>query len=295
MNKSASLSLALLLCTLLLSGCGLRSLPFPGLSAFHYEHPEKYTVGGASFTDRVERVEVNWLSGSVTVSAHKGNEFRFSEKANRSLTDDLSMHYWLDGSTLRIQFCRSGEWNLNGLEKELTLQLPERLLERLEVDTVSARISLENLTVEALELDTVSGGLRLRDCRVTDRVRTDTTSGSVKAELTGALREWKADSVSGSVELTVPEVQMFDVNTTSGSVKLTAEKAPKDLDVESVSGSVTLHLPSDADFTLDFDTVSGSFSSDLACKTEGGRHIFGKGTGEYSVDTTSGSLWIEKK
>ena len=66
MNKSASLSLALLLCTLLLSGCGLRSLPFPGLSAFHYEHPEKYTVGGAAFTDKVEQVEVHWLSGSFS-------------------------------------------------------------------------------------------------------------------------------------------------------------------------------------------------------------------------------------
>ena len=41
--------------------------------------------------------------------------------------------------------------------------------------------------------------------------------------------------------------------------------------------------------------LSGRFSSELTCKTEGGRHIFGKGTGEYSVDTTSGSLWIEKK
>ena len=295
MNKSASLSLALLLCTLLLSGCGLRSLPFPGLSAFHYEHPEKYTVGGASFTDRVERVEVNWLSGSVTVSAHKGNEIRFSEKANRSLTDDLSMHYWLDGSTLRIQFCRSGKWNLNGLEKDLTLQLPERLLDSLEVDTVSARVNLEDLAVKDLKLDSVSGAVRLRDCQVTHRAMVDTTSGSVKAELTAALREWKADTVSGSVELAVPEVEDFDVNTTSGSISLTVEKAPKNLDVDTVSGSVTLCLPADGDFTLDFDTVSGSFSSELACKTESSRRIFGNGQGEYSIDTTSGSVYFEKK
>lgn len=295
MKKSASLALALTLCTLLLSGCGFHILPFPGLSTFHYEYPEKYSVGGAAFTDRVEKVEIHWLSGSVTVTGHKGNEIRFSEKANRNLTNDLSMHYWLDGSTLRIQFCRSGKWNLNGLEKELSLQLPERLLESLEVDTVSARISLEGLAAEDMELDTVSGAVRLRDCQVTDRARVDTTSGSVKAALTGALREWKADTVSGSVELTIPEVRDFDVNTTSGSVSLTAEKAPKDLDVDSVSGSVSLCLPADGDFTLDFDTVSGSFSSELACKTEGSRRVFGKGNGDYSVDTTSGSLWIEKR
>ena len=295
MNKSASLALSLTLCALLLSGCGLHIRPSLGLSGINYEHPEKYTVGGAAFTDKVEKVEIHWLSGNVTVTGHRGNEIRFSETANRNLTNDLSMHYWLDGSTLRIQFCRSGKWNLNGLEKELTLQLPERLLESLEVDTVSARVNLEDLKMEDLELDTVSGAVRLRDCQVSDRARVDTTSGFVKAALTGALREWKADTVSGSVELIVPEVKAFDVNTTSGSVSLTAESAPKDLDVDSVSGSVTLCLPADGDFTLDFDTVSGSFSSDLAFKTEGSRRIFGRGTGDYSIDTTSGSVNIEEK
>ena len=295
MNKSASLALSLTLCALLLSGCGLHIRPSLGLSGINYEHPEKYTVGGAAFTDKVEKVEIHWLSGSVTVTGHRGNEIRFSETANRNLTNDLSMHYWLDGSTLRIQFCRSGKWNLNGLEKELTLQLPERLLESLEVDTVSARVNLEDLKMEDLELDTVSGAVRLRDCQVSDRARVDTTSGSVKAALIGALREWKADTVSGSVELIAPEVKAFDVNTTSGSVSLTAESAPKDLDVDSVSGSVTLCLPADGDFTLDFDTVSGSFSSELACKTEGSRRIFGRGTGDYSIDTTSGSVNIEEK
>ena len=295
MNKSASLTLALTLCALLLSGCGLHMRPSLGLSGINYEHPEKYTVGGAAFTDKVEQVEIHWLSGSVTVTGHKGNEIRFSEKANRNLTNDLSLHYWLDGSTLRIQFCRSGKWNLNGLEKDLTLQLPERLLQSLTVDTVSARVNLEDLAMEDLELDSVSGAVRLRDCQVSDRARVDTTSGSLKAELTAALREWKADTVSGSVELTVPAAGDFDVNTTSGSVRLTVEEAPKALDVDTVSGSVTLCLPADADFTLDFDTVSGSFSSALACKTENSRRIFGNGSGDYSIDTTSGSVRIEKK
>ena len=66
MNKSASLTLALTLCALLLSGCGIHSLPFPGLSTFHHEYPEKYSVGGAAFTDKVEQVEIHWLSGSFS-------------------------------------------------------------------------------------------------------------------------------------------------------------------------------------------------------------------------------------
>ena len=66
MNKSASLTLALTLFALLLSGCGLHIRPSLGLSGINYEHPEKYTVGGAAFTDKVEQVEVHWLSGSFS-------------------------------------------------------------------------------------------------------------------------------------------------------------------------------------------------------------------------------------
>ena len=66
MNKSASLTLALTLCALLLSGSGLHIRPSLGLSGINYEHPEKYTVGGAAFTDKVEQVEVHWLSGSFS-------------------------------------------------------------------------------------------------------------------------------------------------------------------------------------------------------------------------------------
>lgn len=293
MKKIGFLALPLTLCALLLSGCGLHTLPFWGLS-FHYEHPEQYTAGGAALTDRVEKVEIHWLSGSVTVTGGAGEEIHFSETANRKLSQDLSLQYWLDGSTLRIQFCRSGRWNLTGLEKKLTLQLPGRLLDTLTVDTVSARVSLEDLEMEELEVDTVSGAVCIQDCRVRDKAEIDTTSGSVKASLTGRLGEWKVDTVSGSVELTVPAVRDFDVNTTSGSVTLRAEEAPEELNVDTVSGAVSLCLPADADFTLDYDTVSGSLSSDLTCKKEKSRYIFGKGLGDYRIDTTSGSVKIEE-
>ena len=84
------------------------------------------------------------------------------------------------------------------------------------------------------------------------------------------------------------------MDTVSARVNL-EDLAMEDLDVDTVSGSVTLCLPADGDFTLGFDTVSGSFSSALACKTDGSRRIFGRGNGDYSIDTTSGSVRIEQR
>ena len=117
MKKLFFTMLILAVCTGLLSGCRISVHSPTVLSPFYYDNVEKYVVGGASITDTVERVEIQWLSGSVNVAAHKEDIVRFSEKANRTLTNNNSVHYWLDGTTLRIQFCDSGEWDLNGLKK----------------------------------------------------------------------------------------------------------------------------------------------------------------------------------
>ena len=128
MKKVIVLLFTAVLCAVLLCGCRMSVRPSVGLSSFRYDHAEQYTGGGATLTDVVERVEIHWLSGSVAVQAHGKNTISFSEEANRKLTKDDCLYYRLDGTTLLIQFCRSGKWDLNGLEKDLTVLLPEELL-----------------------------------------------------------------------------------------------------------------------------------------------------------------------
>ena len=142
MKKVIVLLFTAVLCAVLLWGCRMSVRPSVGLSSFRYDHAEQYTGGGAILTDAVERVEIHWLSGSVAVQAHGEDTVSFSEEANRKLTKDDCLYYRLEGTTLLIQFCRSGKWDLNGLEKDLTVLLPEELLLKdLEIDSVSAEIA----------------------------------------------------------------------------------------------------------------------------------------------------------
>lgn len=162
MKKTFSVMLILAVCAGLLSGCRI-SVHLPtGLSSFYYDNVEKYVVGGASIADAVDRVEIQWLSGSVKVAAHKEDIVRFSEEANRTLTNDNSVHYWLDGTTLRIQFCDSGEWDLNGLKKDLTVLLPEELLlKELKINGLSAEMEVDSIKTEELNLNTMSGNVEI--------------------------------------------------------------------------------------------------------------------------------------
>ena len=283
------------LCAVLLCGCRMSVRPSVGLSSFRYDHAEQYTGGGAILTDVVERVEIHWLSGSVAVQAHGEDTISFSEEANRELTKDDCLYYRLDGTTLLIQFCRSGKWDLNGLEKDLTVLLPEELLLKdLEIDSVSAEIAAQGVGTEAANLNTISGDIRLTDCIITKLAELDTVSGAVATELTQPLDSLYAGTVSGHMEVTAPEIGAFHGDTTSGAVSLAVDAAPRELDIDTVSGDVTLHLPEEADFALEVDTVSGDFSSELPCAKKDGRYVCGSGTGVYEIDTTSGDIRMQR-
>ena len=283
------------LCTTLLCGCRMSLRPSVGLSSFRYDQAEQYTAGGAVLSDAVERVEIHWLSGSVAVQAHGEDTISFSEEANRKLTKDDCLYHRLDGTTLLIQFCRSGKWDLNGLEKDLTVLLPEELLLKdLEIDGVSAEIAAEGVGTEAANLNTISGDIRLTDCIITKLAELDTVSGAVAAELTQPLDSLYAGTVSGHMEVTAPEIGAFHGDTTSGAVFLAVDAAPRELDIETVSGDVTLYLPEEADFALEVDTVSGDFSSELPCAKKDGRYVCGSGTGVYEIDTTSGDIRMQR-
>ena len=294
MKKAFSIMMILAVCAGLLSGCRISVHSPIGLSSFYYDNAEKYVVGGAGIADVVERVEIQWLSGSVKVTAHRENMVRFSEEANLTLTNDNSVHYWLDGTTLRIQFCGSGEWDLNGLEKDLTVLLPEELmLKELKINGLSAEIEVNSIQAEELNLNTVSGDLEAAGCTITESADFDTTSGAVTAEVLGALRELCVSTVSGKVSVTAQRIDTVEMGSTSGALRLSVEVAPDRIDMSTVSGAVSLILPEDTGMTLRFDTVSGRLSSELPGETDGKDSVFGDGTCACSIETTSGDLRIQ--
>ena len=294
MKKTFSIMLILAICIGLLSGCRVRVHLPVGLSSFYYDNVEKYIVGGASITDTVERVEIQWLSGSVKVAAHKENMVRFSEEANLCLTNDNSVHFWLDGTTLRIQFCGSGEWDLNGLEKDLTVLLPEELtLKELKINGLSAWMEVDSIQAEELNLNTMSGDVDVTGCTITESADFDTTSGAVTAEVLGALRELCVNTVSGKASVTAQRIDTVDMDSTSGALLLSVAETPDRIDMSTGSGAVTLILPEDTGMTLRFGTVSGKLSSELPCKTDGKDSVFGDGACECSIETTSGNLRIQ--
>lgn len=306
--------LVIVLCCLLLTGCGYTSSRSLFGETFRYDHPERYTIGGASLADPVKHLEIQWLTGHVEIQRGDGDRVEFEETADRKLSDDLTMRWWLDGETLRIKFCNTGRWDIGDLKKTLTVTLPSGLLlESAKITTVSADIEATELSARKIDWSTTSGGITAQlfdteniDARTvsgtvdltsyadTEEVEVDSTSGSILLNL-GSVEELGVGTVSGKVQIAAVKSAQTELESTSGAIALHLKEVSGACKIGTVSGAVTLALPEDAQFAVEFKTVSGSFDSEIGLCKENETYLAGSGQNRFEIKTTSGSLEICKE
>ena len=249
---------------------GRVQVQMPAVSGgYHYERAKEYRTLAEQPVEGLApaRVKLNWISGSVEITATDAEFVAISEDYDGA-DDALRLRWRMDGDTLIVQPCASG--NLGGVslpDKTLTVALPRGVAE-LEVDTVSAEVALTDVEAEIVELDTVSGTI---------------TGTGITA------METSADTTSGTVSLEFAALRKFEADTTSGDVKISFAQTPEKVELDAVSGTLTAALPEGSRYKLDWDTVSG------VADASGYRAPSGKGgkTVKLSASTVSGSLWIQ--
>lgn len=269
--KKTTLILVLIALCLLLSSC--ISTGGIGLSfgRYTYEDASRYTPGAAKIRDNVKALDINWIAGDVQIEYHGGSEVILSETSARSLKAGEDLHWYLDGSTLRVKYAasgfRSGAMNYG---KSLTVQLPKGMqLEDVKINAVSAAVKVADLTAEKISIDTVSGKVSADGCEA---------------------ESMAVNTVSGAVEVYARQMKKLTVNTVSGSQTLEAAVVPERINAESVSGKVTICLPEGAGFTANADSVSGSVNGSLPMERKGKRYTSGNGACSIDVETVSGSI-----
>ena len=301
----------LALCCLALTGCTVfgQHVRLGLITDFFYNDADSYEIGDAALSDEVRRLEIQWLDGGVEVVA--GDNASIAERANRELSEDMRMRWRLEDGTLRIMYCNSGKWNINGLEKTLKVTLPQTTLERLSVTTVSGDVCMSGMRAESVECATTSGDVTASFDEASElnvrtisgkvdvtgsadaaRVNADSTSGTVKLSM-GKVDVLDAVTISGKLDISATSIHQMDAGTTSGNVTLRLAEKCDECTIRSISGGVMLALPEDSGFTLNFGTVSGALESGIAMCSRDGVQICGDGEQKFEIHTTSGRLTIQ--
>lgn len=196
------------------------------------------------------RVEVDNLKGRVEVVAWNRPEVQLRGNLGNGV-EKLSVEG--DNRVLRIKV-QNPTRGRNVEPTQLVLQVP--LLADLEVNTVSADITISGVASRVLEVQSVSG---------------DITAN-------GAPGRGKISSVSGDIQLAINSPRLR-VETVSGNL-ITQGRLNGEIALESVSGDIRLNTLGERVRKLSADTVSGDMTVEMALAEDG----------EIRMESVSGDL-----
>lgn len=229
-------------------------LPNININVFNGSDDVGYTIGDGTVMGRINELDIDWISGSVTIKYHDGEETILRE--TKVEKEDHRMRYKLEGGVLSILPCKTGRVTVqlknNEIKKDLEILLPRDMAQVLEISLVSAKLSMEGIRMEEVEVDTVSGDIRLTDCTL-DRLHVDGVSGNLYAENTN-LRILDMDGTSSNCNLK-GQVEEVSIDTVSGNLNLDLENHPVMVEMSAVSGNCDLTIPADTQFRLECDGI----------------------------------------
>ena len=286
-----------------LSGCGLMIG-----SNYIYKDGDKYTAGDREIKDKIENINIDYMAGNVKLIGSDSDIITVKETSSVKLNDKQKVHTYVDGTTLYVRYCASAKnINLNNLNKQLTVTIPEDLiLSDLYVDVSSADVSCENFKSDSVSVDASSGNIQT-ECESnviklsassgnvyltqkgnSDDISIETSSGSIEVDMEEAANLTVSAS-SGDITIKADSVAQFKSETSSGDNEFCFKSAPSVSDIEASSGNITVYLPKDSDLTLDMD-MDEDLSYDLAFSRKGDVYMSGDGSNKMKIDISSGEV-----
>jgi DUF4097 and DUF4098 domain-containing protein YvlB len=207
-------------------------------------------------------VRLKTFSGRVTISGTGGSQvvIHAVRRATAERLRDIKIDVRQQGNTVEIDANYRTVERRNDNVVETDFDIQLPAQTNLDLKTFSAPITVTGVRGNMV-VDGFSSGIRLTD--VSGPVRVKTFSGEVNVEA----RAW-ADG--------------------------------DDLNINTFSGGVTVQLPDSARGTIDFDTFSGTFKSDLpvAISSSSRRNFRGTfnggGSGDFRLKTFSGDVTVKR-
>ena len=282
---------------------------FNFFSGNNYSDANKYSVGSFSYrANDVEKVCISYVSGNVTIVQSVNKTLNVTEN-EKGLSDAQKMHWYLDGKTLRIQFCKSGySGKMPANSKKLTVEIPYGI--ELEVGVTSGDVTFAtDIEVKKADFGATSGDYKVKAVR-TSSFAFGATSGSISMD---ALYADKASfgSTSGSTGVSLIQAETIKFGSTSGNTGLSGIRASnvkgastsgnitlsfeycEELDIDCTSGNVKItKLPANG-ASVTYDKTSGTLKAD-SYMVKNNKMVFGEGGCEMDITTTSGNLIIEQ-
>lgn len=261
-----------------------------------YDNEDEYLPGSFVIpSEQIRNIEVDWISGNVIITAYDSDKIECEESSSDPIEEKYQLRYRIKGDTLYIKPCKSMRTFNKIPDKDLEIYIPYDLtsvMNKIDVETASAKISLTEITARELDLSTASGDVWLEKCSAVD-MDIENVSGYINLTETNA-DNLDAEFVSSDIEI-MGTVGRLNVESVSGDVYLASDTAPNSVDISTVSGDIKFEIPENDGFSIELDSVSGKVTSDFPLTLNKGNKIYGNGSRDYEFETVSGDVSIKMK
>ncbi|WP_266169969.1 DUF4097 family beta strand repeat-containing protein [Dyella subtropica] len=265
------------------------------------------------------RLDISNVKGAVTVTAWDRNQVQVSGRLGDG-TRPLSIEGTNSNLSIKVEpLGKSGwfNWNSDTAMGNSTLDVRVPKGASLDVEVVSAPISIDGIDGGRIKVNSVSGKVRVnaRSPSVeaesvsgsvelaghAEKVNLQTVSGDILAPAVG--NEAELQTVSGRLRVSGGPWRHLNLSTVSGDVQLSGGMAAGGrMDVDSMSGDVQLQVPGSLSAVIHANTFSGDLRSDFGTpkKVEDGpgselNTTAGGGGSKVNIETFSGDLRIRKQ
>lgn len=265
------------------------NLPF----GFSYKNSGEYIVGNTEvYASEITNIEINWISGNIDFQGGDTDKIIISENYNGEDNNKLH-YLVKDGKlTIQYCQSRNVfKWFNIPSKKNLTVTLPSDFdYSKIEFSVVSAELNIKNVNASEFKIDGVSGDINLNNIN-TNELSVDAVSADITGENLTVTKEIDIDCVSGKCSFS-GSIASFKGDTASGNIKIISSICPEKIKIDTVSGDVEISIPENDGFTIEYDTVSGELSNDFPVTKSHSKNIYKDGSAKFQFDSASGDVRI---
>ena len=139
-----------------------------GWTNYRYDDSAYQTGEGTIAAPDLERIDLDWIDGNVTVVICQDAYVSVTEKAPAELSEKTKVH-WLvseDGKSLSIKYRASSSFfgTTKDKNKDLILRIPEKLIGQLQtfsINAVSSNVMISDIIIDNIDVKTASGNVTM--------------------------------------------------------------------------------------------------------------------------------------
>ncbi len=235
-------------------------------------------TGYSAYPENLREISIEWALGDIFIQTADVEKLEVREvNQHQDKVGDMVVNS-LSPNKLVIRYSESATWNMGlqldgSLGKDLYITIPaDFVLRSLNVNAASAALTVQNAAIQEVDFDGASGTCEFVNCDL-DELDIDTASGDIT--FSGWLNE-------------------LDCDAASASVRAVFENTPQRIDMDSMSGDLDITLPENAGFTVTMDSMSTDLTTDVRCTYKNGSYLYGDGACRITMDAISGDVYVRK-